>query len=264
MSDDILARILARKHQEVEQRSRVRTLDSLRARAERAPRTRGFADAIASRVDGGQTAVIAEIKKASPSKGLIRKDFDPATLARQYEAGGAACLSVLTDVDFFQGSNAYLSEARDACALPVLRKDFIVDEYQIFEARTIGADCVLLIVAALDELQLVDYSNLAQDLGMDVLIEVHDVDELEKALQTDARLIGVNNRNLRTFNVDLQTSLTLKEGIPSDRIAISESGIHSRADVERLTASGIQSFLIGEHFMRERDPGVALRQLMAY
>ena len=218
--------------------------------------------AIERRVQQGETAVIAEIKRASPSKGVIRKNFNPAQLAQQYEQGGATCLSVLTDVDFFQGSNAFLGEARDACGLPVLRKDFIVDPYQIYEARTIGADCILLIVAALDELQLVDYSNLAQDLGMDVLIEVHDMDELEKALQTDAQLIGINNRNLRTFEVTTQTSIDLKAQIPDDRIAVSESGISSAADIRLLKEHGIRSFLIGEHFMRESDPGRALKSLM--
>ncbi len=260
---DILDTILARKHEEVRQRSQIRTLDSVRARAANQPPTRGFVDAIKRRHIADQSAVIAEVKKASPSKGLIRKDFDPAAIACSYEAGGAACLSVLTDVDFFQGSNRYLGEARDACALPVLRKDFIVDPYQVFEARMIGADCILLIVAALEDAPLVEMANLAQELGMDVLVEVHDIDELERALQTDCELIGVNNRNLRTFEVSLETSLELKHVVPPDRTLVTESGIANREDVARLRGAGIDTFLIGESFMRERDPGAALQRLFA-
>jgi indole-3-glycerol phosphate synthase len=260
---DILATILARKHEEVRQRSQIRGLDSVRARAASQPPTRGFLDAIVRKHAAGEAAVIAEVKKASPSKGLIRKDFDPAAIARSYEAGGAACLSVLTDVDFFQGSNRYLGEARDACSLPVLRKDFIVDPYQVYEARMIGADCILLIVAALDDGPLVEMANLAHELGMDVLVEVHDIDELERALQADCELIGVNNRNLRTFEVSLDTSLQLKAAVPPDRTMVTESGIASREDVARLRAAGIDTFLIGESFMREPDPGAALQRLFA-
>ena len=224
---DILDTILARKHQEIAQRSQIRSLESVRARAQSQPATRDFV----------------------------------AAIARSYEAGGAACLSVLTDVDFFQGSNRYLGEARAACALPVLRKDFIVDPYQVYEARMIGADCILLIVAALEDGPMIEMANLAHELGMDVLMEVHDIDELERALQTDCELIGINNRNLRTFEVSLDTSVALKAAMPSDRIAITESGIGSREDVARMRAAGIETFLIGESFMREADPGAALQRM---
>lgn len=260
---DILATILARKHEEVRQRSQIRALDSVRARAANQPPTRAFVDAIRRKHAAGEAAVIAEVKKASPSKGLIRKDFDPAAIARSYEAGGAACLSVLTDVDFFQGSNRYLGEARDACTLPVLRKDFIVDPYQVYEARMIGADCILLIVAALEDGPLVEMANLAHELGMDVLVEVHDIDELERALQADCELIGINNRDLRTFEVSLDTSLQLKAVVPPDRTMVTESGIANRDDVARLRGADIHTFLIGESFMRERDPGAALQRMFA-
>lgn len=260
---DILDTILARKHQEIAQRSQIRSLEGVRARAEGQSPTRGFVDALKRRHAAGEPAVIAEIKKASPSKGLIRKDFDPAEIARSYEAGGAACLSVLTDVDFFQGSNRYLGEARSACALPALRKDFIVDPYQVYEARMIGADCILLIVAALEDGPMIEMANLAHELGMDVLMEVHDVDELERALQTDCELVGINNRNLRTFEVSLDTSVELKAMVPPDRITITESGIATRSDVARMREAGIDTFLIGESFMREADPGAALRRMFA-
>ena len=260
---DILTTILARKAEEIEQRSRVRPLSELRARALNQAPTRGFVKAIRNRLDAGDAAVIAEVKKASPSKGVIRADFRPADIARSYEAGGAACLSVLTDVDFFQGSNLYLSEARSACGLPVIRKDFIVDAYQVYEARMIGADCILLIVAALEDAQMIELANLAGELGMDVLVEVHDIDELERALQTDCELIGVNNRNLRTFEVSLDTTLALKDAVPPDRILVTESGIATRADVAKMREAGINTFLIGESFMRETDPGAALKRLFA-
>jgi indole-3-glycerol phosphate synthase len=260
---DILTTILARKAEEIEQRSRIRPLSELRARALNQPATRGFVRAIRNKLDAGDAAVIAEVKKASPSKGVIRADFRPAEIARSYEAGGAACLSVLTDVDFFQGSNLYLSEARSACQLPVIRKDFIVDPYQVYEARMIGADCILLIVAALEDAQLVELANLAGELGMDVLVEVHDVDELERALQTDCELIGVNNRNLRTFEVSLDTTLMLQDAVPRDRILVTESGIALRDDVKKMRAAGVNVFLIGETFMREADPGAALKRLFA-
>ncbi len=260
---DILTTILARKAEEIEQRSRVRPLSELRARALNQPATRGFVRAIRNKLDAGDAAVIAEVKKASPSKGVIRADFRPSEIARSYEAGGAACLSVLTDVDFFQGSNLYLSEARSACRLPVIRKDFIVDPYQVYEARMIGADCILLIVAALEDAQLVELANLAGELDMDVLVEVHDVDELERALQTDCELIGVNNRNLRTFEVSLDTTLMLQDAVPRDRILVTESGIAARDDVKKMRAAGVNAFLIGETFMREADPGAALKRLFA-
>lgn len=260
---DILDTILARKAEEIQQRSRVRPLAELRARALQQPPTRGFVQSIRNKHAAGEAAVIAEVKKASPSKGLIRKDFHPAQIARSYEAGGAACLSVLTDVDFFQGSNLYLGEARGACSLPVLRKDFTIDPYQVYEARVIGADCILLIVAALEDGPLVEMANLAMELDMDVLVEVHDIDELERALQTDCELIGVNNRNLRTFEVSLDTTLALRDAVPRDRTLVTESGIATPADVARMREAGVQTFLVGESFMREADPGAALQRLFA-
>ena len=260
---DVLTRILARKREEIDQRSRIRPLAELRARAAHQPPARGFVRAIERRVRAGEAAVIAEVKKASPSKGVIRADFDPAAIAHSYEAGGAACLSVLTDVDFFQGSNAYLGQARAACTLPVLRKDFIVDPYQVYEARLIGADAILLIVAALEDGPMIELAGLAMELGMDVLVEVHDIDELERALQTDCALIGINNRALRTFEVSLDTTLGMKAAVPPDRILVTESGIATRADVARLRAAGVHAFLVGESFMRAPDPGRALRELFA-
>ena len=260
---DILNTILARKHEEIEQRSRIRSLADLRARALDAPPPRGFVDAIRRRHASAEPAVIAEVKKASPSKGVIRPDFDPAQIARSYEAAGAACLSVLTDVDFFQGSNLYLGLAHRACTLPIIRKDFVVDPYQVYEARFIGADAILLIVAALDDGPMIEMANLAGELGMDVLVEVHDIDELERALQTDCELIGVNNRNLRTFEVSLDTTLELRPAVPPDRILVTESGIATRNDVARMRDAGIQTFLVGESFMRDPDPGAALQRLFA-
>ena len=209
----------------------------------------------------GDPAVIAEVKKASPSKGVIRPDFRPADIAVSYEFGGAACLSVLTDVDFFQGADDYLRQARDACTLPVLRKDFTVDPYQVYEARALGADCILLIVAALDDGQLVDLSGLAMQLGMDVLVEVHDIDELERALQVPVPLVGINNRNLRTFEVSLDTTLAMKDAVPKDRLLVTESGIVVPEDVATMRDAGVNAFLVGETFMRAEEPGEALRQL---
>ena len=261
--NDILQRILARKVEEVAQRRGERPLADLQARIADLPPARGFTGAIRRRVGAGEPAVIAEVKKASPSKGLIRADFEPAAIARSYEAAGAACLSVLTDADFFQGSDAYLREARAACALPVLRKDFTIDPYQVYEARVLGADCILLIVAALDDAALVEMTNLAHGIGLDVLVEVHDIDELERALQTDAALIGVNNRNLRTFAVSLETTLDLRGAVPRDRILVTESGIATREDVARMREAGVEAFLVGESLMREVDPGAALRRLFA-
>ena len=258
---DILQRILARKHEEIAARSAQLPRALLETRIAQAPPLRGFADAIATKIGAGLPAVIAEAKKASPSKGVIRPDFDPAAIARSYEAGGAACLSVLTDVDFFQGDDAYLQQARAACALPVLRKDFVVDPYQVLEARALGADCILLIVAALDDRRMAELAMLAADLGMDVLVEVHDIDELERALQIPARLLGINNRNLRTFEVSLETTLTLRDAVPRDRILVTESGISAPADVQRMRAAGVDAFLVGETFMRDPDPGAALQRL---
>ena len=258
---DILTTILARKADEIAERSARVSLADLRARVADAPPTRGFADALNAMIAQGDPAVIAEVKKASPSKGVIRPDFRPADIAVSYEFGGAACLSVLTDVDFFQGADDYLRQARDACTLPVLRKDFTVDPYQVYEARALGADCILLIVAALDDGQLVDLSGLAMQLGMDVLVEVHDIDELERALQVPVPLVGINNRNLRTFEVSLDTPLAMKDAVPKDRLQVTESGIVVPEDVATMRDAGVNAFLVGETFMRAEEPGEALRQL---
>ena len=257
----ILDTILARKREEVAARRQQVSQFELNTRAASAPSVRGFADAVASKIAAGLPAVIAEVKKASPSKGVIRAEFDPASIARSYAAGGAACLSVLTDVDFFQGADAYLQQAREACTLPVLRKDFTVDPYQVYEARVLGADCILLIVAALDDVQLVELSSLAMQLEMDVLVEVHDIDELERALQVPVPLIGINNRNLRTFEVSLDATLSMKEAVPKDRLLVTESGIVVAEDVATMRAAGVNAFLVGETFMRAEEPGEALRQL---
>ena len=258
---DVLQAILRRKVQEVAERSTRMPLRELSARVADAPPARGFAAAIEAKVAAGLPAVIAEIKKASPSKGVIRAAFDPAAIARSYASGGAACLSVLTDVDFFQGADADLQQARAACALPVLRKDFTIDPYQVCEARVLGADCILLIVAALDDAPLAEMAMLAQDMGMDVLVEVHDIDELERALQIPAPLLGINNRNLQTFDVSLDTTLALRGAVPRDRRLVTESGILAAADVAGLRAAGVEAFLVGEAFMREPDPGAALQRL---
>ncbi len=259
--DDILRRILERKTVEIQERSAHVGLDELQRRAALVPPPRGFANALRKKIAAGQSAVIAEVKKASPSRGVIRADFRPADIARSYEAGGAACLSVLTDVDFFQGADAYLREAREACTLPVLRKDFTIDAYQVHEARVLGADCILLIVAALDDAAMMELSTLTRALGMDVLVEAHDEAELERALATSARLIGINNRNLRTFETSPETTLTLRERVPADRVLVTESGIHARADVARMRAAGVNAFLVGEAFMRADDPGTELRRV---
>jgi indole-3-glycerol phosphate synthase len=260
---DILQRILTRKTEEITERSAKLPLAELKARLADAPETRAFADAIEAKVDAGLPAVIAEVKKASPSKGVIRADFDPAAIARSYEKAGAACLSVLTDKDFFQGSEEFLRQARGACSLPVLRKDFVIDPYQVYEARAIGADCILLIVAALDDAALLELSLLASDLDLDVLCEVHDAEELERAQALPVRLIGVNNRNLRTFETTLDTSIELQQLMDYDRILVAESGIHTPDDVERLRDAGINAFLVGEAFMRAQDPGAELKRLFA-
>ena len=259
----ILRKILARKREEVSERSAKVSLTTLEQRASEQPAARGFASALQSRVAAGDAAVIAEVKKASPSKGVIRPDFHPAQIAGSYERGGAACLSVLTDVDFFQGSDDYLQQARTACALPVLRKDFTVDPYQVVEARAIGADCILLIAACLDDARLTGLNDLAHDLGMDVLIEVHDGEELERALQTDNRLIGINNRNLRTFEVSLETTLDLLQRIPQGRLVVTESGILTPDDVQQMRSHDVHAFLVGEAFMRADDPGAKLTELFA-
>lgn len=258
---DILQRILARKRDEVRERLARTSLRELAARIADAPPPRGFRAALEAKLGAGLPAVIAEVKRASPSQGTIRADFDPAAIARSYAAGGAACLSVLTDMDFFQGADAYLVAARAAGEIPVLRKDFVIDEYQIYEARTLGADCVLLIVAALDDARLAEFTALARDLGMDALIEAHDGAELERALATPAPLIGINNRDLRTFKTSLDTTLRMRERVPADRLLITESGIHTRDDVARMRGAGVNAFLVGETFMRAEDPGAELARL---
>ena len=258
---DILDRILARKVEEIAERSARVPMAELIARVADLPDTRGFAAAIEAKIEAGLSAVIAEIKQASPSKGVIRADFDPAAIAQAYAEGGATCLSVLTDADFFRGHEDYLRQARAACTLPLLRKDFTIDAYQVYEARAIGADCILLIVAALDDSRLLELSLLAAELDLDVLVEVHDEDELGRALEIPAPLIGINNRNLRSFEVSLDTSIKLRERVPADRLLVSESGIATSADISRLRAAGIHAFLVGEAFMRAADPGQALKQL---
>ncbi len=258
---DILARILSRKADEVAERRARATLAELRARAADVPPARGFARALVDRVAAGQPAVIAECKRASPSKGLLRPDYDPAAIAASYAAGGAAALSVLTDIDFFQGADAHLSAARAACTLPAIRKDFVIDAWQLAEARVLGADAVLLIAAALPDQRLGDFCGLAAELGLDVLLEVHDGEELERALSTPARLIGINNRSLRTFETRLDTTLDLRHAVPADRLLVTESGIHTRADVATMRAAGVHAFLVGEAFMRAADPGAKLHEL---
>ena len=260
---DILKKILARKLEEIQQRAESESLRDLTQRVGAIPAPRGFVAAIEAKLAAQQAAVIAEIKKASPSKGVIRANFEPALIAKSYQQGGAACLSVLTDVDFFQGADVYLQQAKQACDLPVLRKDFVIDPYQVYEARVIGADCILLIVAALSDAQLLELSQLAVHLGLDVLVEVHDAKELGRALQLDTRLIGINNRNLRTFETRLETTLDLLPSIPDDRIVVTESAIHTRDDVQRMQQNQVNTFLVGEAFMRAEDPGEKLAALFS-
>ena len=258
---DILKKIVARKVEEVAARSARVPRAMVTDAAQQADPPRGFVAALRARIAAGQAAVIAEAKKASPSKGVLRPDFDPAAIARSYERGGAACLSVLTDVDFFQGSDAYLRQARAACALPVLRKDFVIDPYQVWEARALGADCILLIAACLDDGRLADLNGLAGDLGMDALIEVHDGEELDRALRVDNPMVGINNRDLRSFAVSLDTTLGLLKRIPGDRLVVTESGILGPADVALMRHHGVHAFLVGEAFMRAPDPGARLAEL---
>lgn len=259
---DILKKIVQRKREEIAQRQAALPLNALIEQLAGIDNpTRGFAQAIADQIERGEAGVIAEIKKASPSKGVIRTDFRPAEIAASYQRGGAACLSVLTDIDFFQGSDDYLKQARAACNLPVIRKDFIIDPYQVYEARLIGADCILLIVSCLDDDALLELNTLAHRLGMDVLVEVHDAEELQRALPLNNRLIGINNRNLRSFEVSLDTTLDLLTQIPPDRIVVTESGIHTDADVARMRRHGVHAFLVGEAFMRAADPGEKLAGL---
>jgi len=258
---DVLRKIIHRKREEVAARSARLPMRELAAGLEEAAPARGFADALAVKIAAGGPAVVAEIKKASPSKGVLREDFHPAEIAASYRKGGAACLSVLTDRDFFQGSDRHLREARAACDLPLLRKDFIIDPYQVYEARAIGADCILLIVACLDDARMADLNALARELGLDVLVEAHNGEELRRALRIPGRLIGINNRDLRSFEVSLRTTLGLLDEVPPDRILVTESGIHTREDVILLRRRGVKAFLVGEAFMRANDPGAQLAEL---
>ncbi len=262
---DILNKIVQTKHEEVALRQRKIPLEVVRADAESRVMTRGFEAALRAKMAAGQAAVIAEVKKASPSKGLLREDFIPADIAQSYAFGdgqvNAACLSVLTDQQYFQGSADYLKQARASCGLPVLRKDFMVDLYQIYESRAMGADCVLLIAACLDDAQMAEFEAAAQRLDMAVLVEVHDRAELDRALKLKTALVGVNNRNLRTFEVSLDTTIELMGQLPADKLLITESGIATRADVTRLREAGVHAFLVGEAFMRAPEPGEALAEL---
>ncbi|MEN3112828.1 indole-3-glycerol phosphate synthase TrpC [Uliginosibacterium paludis] len=274
---DILQKILSTKHQEIEAALSVRSREDIVEEAREAPPVRDFAGAIRARIAAGQAGVIAEVKRASPSKGIIRPDFQPAAIARSYEKGGAACLSVLTDEQYFQGSADFLREAREACSLPVLRKDFIVDPYQVFEARAMGADAILLIVAAflppdgvvtaatgrVAVMQMLELEQLAHDLGMSVLVEVHSAEELDLALQLTTPLLGINNRNLRTFDVTLETTFSQLARIPEGRIVVTESGIFTPQDVAAMRSRGVHAFLIGEAFMRAPEPGEELARLFA-
>ena len=263
---DILQKIVATKHEELAERRQRRSLASLREAAEGAERRadrRDFLAALRAPIAAGRAGVIAEVKKASPSKGVLREPFHPAEIAASYARHGAACLSVLTDARYFQGSEAYLREARAACALPVLRKDFMVDEYQVHEARVMGADCILLIAACLGDGQMAELEACAHALGMDVLVEVHDGEELDRALRLKTPLVGINNRNLRTFEVTLDTTLGLLPRVPADRLLVTESGILAPADVRRMRDADVHAFLIGEAFMRAPDPGAALAELLA-
>jgi indole-3-glycerol phosphate synthase len=260
---DILQRILAVKADELARAKTAKPIAALRDDAKRAAPARDFVAALRSKVSAGQPAVIAEVKKASPSRGVLREDFDPAAIAASYEHNGAACLSVLTDEQFFQGALEHLKQARGACRLPVLRKDFTIDPYQVFEARAAGADCILLIAAALDDARMQALEAAAGEAGLAVLVEVHDAAELERALKLKTPLIGVNNRNLRTFETRLETTLDLAGRVPRDRILITESGILARADVQRVRAGGVNCFLVGEAFMRAADPGAELGRLFA-
>jgi Indole-3-glycerol phosphate synthase len=258
---NILSKILRHKSQEIAERASRESMRTLLSRVESAPRVRGFKDCLKRRIATGRAAVIAEIKKASPSQGILREPFAPAAIAKRYEQGGAACLSVLTDREFFQGSEAHLREAREACALPILRKDFIIDPYQIYEARVIGADAILLIIAALRDTMLRELASLAAELGMNVLLEVHDAAELERALKLNAFLIGINNRDLCSFSTNLRTTIDLVDRIPPGYLVVTESGIHSPEDVALMRAHGINAFLVGEAFMRATDPGAKLGEL---
>ncbi len=258
---DILKTILAKKAEEVASRKANTPISMLQEIAGGVQGPRGFYQALRSKADAQKPAIIAEIKKASPSQGVIREDFKPVEIAVDYAMNGASCLSVLTDKAFFQGSEANLQMVRERCPLPVIRKDFMIDPYQIHESRALGADCVLLIVAALGDAMLKELHDTATGLGMDVLVEVHDAEELERALQLGGNMIGINNRNLRTFDVSLQTTLDLKNSIPTDKLIVTESGIHNPADVKLMQDNGIYAFLVGEAFMRAERPGLKMREL---
>ncbi|GMQ83369.1 MAG: indole-3-glycerol phosphate synthase TrpC [Gammaproteobacteria bacterium] len=258
---DILKKILQRKAEEIAERCGKISQHELSQRLAEAGAVRGFAGALHNKVDSGDAAVIAEIKKASPSRGVLREQFEPAAIAASYEQGGAACLSVLTDVDYFQGADVYLQQARAACSLPVLRKDFVIDPYQVYEARVLGADCILLIVAALDDTMLLELLQLAGHLQMDALVEVHDAHEMERALAIPAYLVGVNNRNLRTFETSLETTFELMKDFPEDRLLVTESGIRTRDDVEVMRRNGVYTFLVGKAFMEADEPGEKLAEL---
>jgi len=260
---DVLQIIVARKRVEVMERKARRSMAQLETAALAQPPPRNFEASLRAKIQSGAAAVIAEVKKASPSAGVIRADFDPAWIAQSYARGGAACLSVLTDVDFFQGDDLFLAAAKSACTLPVLRKDFMLEAYQIVESRALGADCVLLIAAILDANQMRELADTAHGLGMSVLAEVHDPDEMDRAIDSGAKLIGINNRDLRVFRTDLQTTLRLKDRVPSDRIVITESGIAERAHVAMMRAAHVHAFLVGESLMRQSDPGAALSALFA-
>ena len=260
---DILQRILAVKQAEVAAAMAVSDLAAVKLAAAAADQPRDFVGAMRTRITAGRPAVISEIKKASPSKGLLRDPFDPAAIAVSYEKNGAACLSVLTDRDFFQGSSDDLKKARAACALPVLRKDFMIEPYQIYQSRALGADCILLIAAALDDARMAELEDIAHGLGMAVLVEVHDGDELERALKLKTPLLGINNRNLRTFETRLDTTLGLLDRIPAGRLVVTESGILNADDVTKMRAQKVNGFLVGEAFMRAADPGAELKRLFA-
>ncbi len=258
---DILEKILARKTEEVSERKAKLSLSKLKTKIKDCPPARGFEAAIQRRINAGKPAIIAEIKKASPSKGVIRENFDPAEIAKIYEKAGATCLSVLTDIDFFQGSDEFLRSARDACTLPVLRKDFMIDPYQVYESRVIGADCILLIVSSLSDTKLQELSGLASELGLDVLVEVHDREELERGLMLRTPLIGINNRDLHTFETDINITISLLIDVLYDRTVVTESGIQSPDDVKLLRRYGVNTFLVGEAFMSAPDPGEKLKAL---
>lgn len=260
---DILKKILDRKAEEVASRKQRTPVDVLQEIASGIERPRGFAQALQSKAQSKKPAIIAEIKKASPSKGVIRENFKPLEIGQDYAMNGATCLSILTDKDFFQGSEAYLQMVRETCPLPILRKDFMIDPYQIHESRALGADCILLIVAALEDEQMHELAETATNLGMDILVETHNAEELTRALTLDTKLIGINNRNLKTFETSLQTTLDLKQGIPDDCLVITESGIHTRDDVKLMLDNEIYTFLVGEAFMRAEYPGKKMRELFS-